>query len=103
MHVHGDAAAVVPDGARAIHVDGDLNVVAVTGEMLVDGIVEHLKDAVMESALVRVADVHSGTFANGFEPLQFVDLGGVVFGVHIGPRIHRLFGRLVNFLRVHYQ
>jgi hypothetical protein len=42
--------------------------------VLVDGVVENLKDAVVESALIRITDVHSGAFADRLETFQFVDL-----------------------------
>ena len=78
VHVHRDAAAVVGDGDRAIDVDGDLDAVAVAGEVLVDRVVQHLEDAVVEAALVGVADIHAGALADGLETFEFVDLGGIV-------------------------
>jgi hypothetical protein len=46
--------------------------------MLIDGVIEHLKDAMVKSPLIGITDIHSGTFADSFEPLQFVDLGGAI-------------------------
>ncbi len=57
---------------------------AVTGQVFVDGVVQHLENAVVQTALVRVADVHARAFSNGFQTLKFIDLGGV-----IGLRIRR--------------
>jgi len=34
---------------------------------------------VVQTALVGIADIHPGAFPDGFEPLEFIDLGGVVF------------------------
>jgi hypothetical protein len=34
--------------------------------MLVDGVVQDFKNAVVKTALIGVTDVHSGTFSNGF-------------------------------------
>ena len=78
VHVHRDAAAVVGDGNRAIDVDGDLDARAVAGEMLVDRVVQHLEDAVVEAAFVGIADVHAGALADGLKTFEFVDLCGVV-------------------------
>ena len=47
--------------------------------MFVDRVIEHLENAVMQTALIGVADIHSRPFPDRFEPLQFIDLGGVVF------------------------
>src|SRR5438045_9151679 len=52
---------------------------AVTGEMFIDRVIENFENHVMQAALIRVADVHSGTFANGLEAFQFVDLRGIIF------------------------
>ena len=73
MHVHRDAAAIVTDGNRTVHVDSDFDLAAIAGQVLVNGIVQHLENAVVETALVRVADIHSGPFSDGFQPLQLVD------------------------------
>jgi hypothetical protein len=32
----------------------------------------------MKAALIGVADVHPGTFANGLKPFQFINFGSVV-------------------------
>jgi hypothetical protein len=34
---------------------------------------------VVQSAFIRIANVHSGPFSNRFETLEFVDLRGVIF------------------------
>ena len=49
------------------------------GEVLVDGVVENLEDTVVQAALVRIPDVHSGALANRLQPLEFIDLFGAVF------------------------
>src|SRR5579862_3503068 len=73
MHVHGDAAPVVPHGDGAVDMDGHVDLGAEPGEVFVDGVVQHLEYAVVEPAFVRVADIHSGPFPDRFQPLQFVD------------------------------
>ena len=47
--------------------------------MLIDGVIEHLKDAVVETALIRVSDVHAWALTNCLETFEFVDLGRSVF------------------------
>ena len=74
MDLDRDTAAIVTDGDRSVRVDGDLHTRAVAGQMLVDGVVEHLKDAMVESPLIGISDVHPRTFANCFQSLQFVNL-----------------------------
>ena len=79
MHVDRNAAAVVADRNRSIDVDGDFDFCAKAGEMFVDRIIENLENQMVQTALIRVADVHSGPLSDRFETLQFVDLCGVVF------------------------
>jgi hypothetical protein len=56
--------------------------------MFVNGIVQHLENAVMQPALVRVADIHAGPFADGFQPLQLVNFRGVVLSIWIRLSAH---------------
>jgi hypothetical protein len=53
---------------------GDLNPIAMPGQMLVDGIVEDLGDAVVKSALIGSSDVHSGLLAHRLEAFEGADL-----------------------------
>ena len=59
--------------------------------MLVDGVVEDFGNAVVEGPLVGAADIHAGLFADGFEPFEFAEFGGVV-GVGAGLVDHVAFG-----------
>ena len=47
--------------------------------MLVDGVVEDFENAVMETALIGIADVHPGALADGIKALELIDLSRVVF------------------------
>jgi hypothetical protein len=85
VDIDRDAAAVVADGDRAVDVDRHLDALAEPGEVFVDGVVEHLEDAVVEAAFVGVADVHARPFADRLETFQLVDLRGVV-GLGVGRR-----------------
>ena len=79
MHVDRDAAAVVADGTGPVRVDDHVDMRAETGQMLVDRVVEDLVNAVMQTALVGITDVHSRPLAHRFQTLQLVDLGRAVF------------------------
>ena len=78
--VHGDAASVVDDPESAVGLDGDLDVVAVAGQGLVDGVVHDLVHQVVQPALAGGADVHAGPLAHSLEPLEDGDVGGTVVG-----------------------
>ena len=83
VHVHGDAAAVVADGAGAIDVDGHVDLRARTGQMLVDGVIQHLENAVVQTPFVRRPDVHARPLADTRQPFELVDLGGVILLIWI--------------------
>ena len=52
--------------------------VGVPGDGLVHGVVEHFGHEMMHGPLVGAADIHAGAAADGFQPLQHLDiLGGV--------------------------
>ena len=61
----------------------DLDVVAVAGEGLVDGVVDDLVDQVVQAALTGGADVHAGALAHRLEPLEHRDRAGVVPAVAV--------------------
>ncbi len=89
MNVDRDAATLVPDGDGAVDVDVHLDAVAVAGQMLVDGVVEHLRNAMVQGPLVGAADVHARLFPDRFETLQLAQFGGIVFAVrHARIELH---------------
>ena len=84
LDVHGDAAAVVGDLDDVILQDLDLDVVTVTGQCLVDGVVHDLVDQMMQAPLAGGADIHAGALAHGLQTLQDLDLAGVILVVGSG-------------------
>src|SRR5205085_6884828 len=73
-----DAAAVVLDRGGAVGAQPDVDVPAVAGHRLVDGVVDDLEDEVVEPARRDVADVHGGPQADRLEAFQHLDRGGGV-------------------------
>ena len=88
--VDRDAAAVVDHGDRLVGVDRDLDVVAVAGQRLVDGVVDDLVDDVMEAAGPGRADVHARALAHRIEPTEDRDLAGRVVAVLGGSVLLRV-------------
>jgi hypothetical protein len=80
VRVDRDAAAVVADGDRIVFMQLDLDAVGVARHRLVHRVVEHLGHQVVQRALVGAADIHAGAFADGLQPLQHLDGGGIVDG-----------------------
>ena len=60
--------------------DRHVDVVAVAGECLIDGVVDDLVDEVVQAALARAADVHARAHADSLEALEDLDLLGTVVG-----------------------
>ena len=90
VDVDGDTATVVDDAHGAVGKDRDIDRVAVSGERLIDRVVDDLVHQVVESARARRADVHTGAFAYRLETLENLDLiravrvgfgGGVAAGL----------------------
>ena len=48
-------------------------------KVLVDGVIQNFENAVVQAALVGVADVHAGALANRLQTFEFIDFGSVVF------------------------
>ena len=93
MDVGGDAATVVDDGAGAVGVEHHGDQIGMAGERLVDGVVDHLVDHVMQAgAVVGVADIHARPLAHGIEALQDLDRFGAVTGRLGGEFFWKCFG-----------
>ena len=58
--------------------DRDDHGVAVTGQRLVDRVVDDLVDEMVQTTLARGPDVHTRTLAHRLEPLEHSDVLGVV-------------------------
>jgi hypothetical protein len=70
VRVNGDAAPVVGDGDRPVVVDRHRDGLAVAGQRLVDSVVDHLVDQMVQPPVVGRPDVHGRSLANGLEPFQ---------------------------------
>jgi hypothetical protein len=90
VHVDGDAAAVVGDRDAVVRVDRDLDVVALTGQGLVDGVVHDLVDEVVKAAGPGGSDVHAGALADGLEALEHGDVLGSVGGAGLGGLLRQI-------------
>ena len=78
VDVDGDAAAVVHNAHAAVLQQRDLDVIAVSGERLVDRVVHDLVHEVVQAALTRGADVHARALAHSLKALEDRDVGSVV-------------------------
>ena len=74
LNIHGDAPAIVGDGDDVARLNAHLNLGAVAGQGLVDGVVHDLIDQVVQSAGGGGADVHARPFPDCLQPLQHLDL-----------------------------
>ncbi len=91
-----DAAAIVAHRARPIGVERHDARLRMARENLVDAVIDHLVDHVMQARpVVGIADVHAGTLAHRIEPLQHLD---AVFAVVFGRGfLERLCGHFLAF------
>ena len=76
--VGGDATTVVLHGDGFVPIDVNVDIVAETGESLVDGVVNYLIYKVMETSFTGVADVHRGSFPHCFEAFEHLYAVGIV-------------------------
>ncbi len=61
-----------------------LNVVAVAGQRLIDGVVHDFIDHVVQAVVVGRADVHARALAHRLQAFQHLDLLFVIGLVHMG-------------------
>ena len=74
LGIHRNAPAVVANRQAAVLMDGHLDAAAVTRHRLVDAVVHHLPEEVMQPGLSRGADVHRGPDPHGLETLEDLDV-----------------------------
>ena len=68
VDIYGDTAAIVGDCDGFVRVDGDGDIGAEPGQSLIDGVIDHLKNHVVEAgAVIGIANVHAGAFADSVE------------------------------------
>ena len=84
VDVDRDAASVIADADAVVREDGHGNLAGESGERFVDTVVDDFIHQVVQAALGRVADVHAGTLADGFQAVEDGDLvRGIVVRVAV--------------------
>ena len=72
--VHRNAAAVIDHGDRVVDVDDGIDARRIAGQRLVDRVVDHFVDQVVQSHLAGRADVHRRTKANRLQTFEHFDI-----------------------------
>ena len=67
MDIHRDAATVIHDTDRLVFMDNDINLVAMTSQRLIDRVIHHLKDHMMQAGtIIGITNIHTRTYAHRF-------------------------------------
>ncbi len=70
MEIHWNTAAVIFHRNRTVTVNHHINLAAMTGEGLIDGIIHHLKYHVVKTgSVIGITNVHAGALSNSVQPL----------------------------------
>ena len=78
-HVDGNAAAIVDDRDGVVDVDDDVDLLCVSGERLVHGVVNYFVNKMVQPHLACRADVHGRPKANSLKAFEDLDVfAGVV-------------------------
>ena len=91
VSVDRNPSPVVRDGTgRAVFVKRDFDFGAVTGEVLVDGVVDNLPQKMMQPLAVDTSDVHRRPHPHSLEPFKDVDIAGSVRRFRFNNGCHEL-------------
>jgi hypothetical protein len=74
VRTNGNATTIIFDGNRLIGIDRNLNMFTMSGQSFVYGVIHDFIHKVMIASLSSIANVHAWSFANGFEPLEDLNL-----------------------------
>ena len=80
VRINRDTAPVVTDHDGVIREQFHLDAGGMTSHRLIHGVVEHLGHKVMQSALIRAADIHAGALAHRLQAFENLDRGSIVVG-----------------------
>ena len=76
-----NTASIVAHGNRPVGMQLNFHLVGVTGQALIDRIVDDLIDHVVQArSVIRIANIHAGTLANRVEALEDFDRVSAIFG-----------------------
>ncbi|MPM45244.1 hypothetical protein SDC9_91930 [bioreactor metagenome] len=78
MQADRNAAPVVHNGDGVIRANEDFDMRAIARQRLVDGVIDHLGDQMMQPARIGRADVHARAAAHRFQSLQNLNLRRIV-------------------------
>ena len=76
VEVGRDASAVILDCDRVVFVDRNVDVGTVSCQRLVDRVVHHLVNQVVQTFFSDVADIHGRTLPDSFQTFEDLDVGG---------------------------
>ena len=82
VHVDGDASPIVDDGDAVVLFNRHVNMVTIAGQSLIDRVVDHLVDEMVQAALRRAADIHARALSYSFQAFQNLNLIGAVVAVN---------------------
>jgi hypothetical protein len=90
VDINWNATTVIGYAHAAINKKGNVYFGAISGQRLVNGVIDDFVDKVVEAPLTSGADVHSGAFADRLEALEDGDGASVIrfrdlFIRHLNP------------------
>jgi hypothetical protein len=86
------AAAIVGDGQAIARFQNDLDPARMASDRFVHAVVEHFGCQMVQRAFVGPADIHSGAAADGLQPFEYLDMGGVIVGRCGGSCFEKVIG-----------
>ena len=103
MNIGRDTAAIIGDRDRAIGIEGYADLGRIAAQGLINGIIDHLIDHVMQArAVIGIANIHARALAHRIQALEHLDgFSAVIGGLGIGLGVlagNGLFGGIVRFV-----
>ena len=76
VEIYRNTTTVILYSDGVVLIDGHLDVVAIAGHGLVNGVVYYFVNQMMQTVLADVANVHGRTFTDSFQTFQHLDVAG---------------------------
>ena len=89
MFINRDASTIIDNLDRIIWQNGDLNIITIASQGLVDTVIDNLADEMMQTLDAGIADVHGRTFAHCLKTLEDLNMTGIVVVLYLGHKVLR--------------
>ena len=82
VHVYRDTTSIIRNGNAVIPMNRHINLVAVTGQSFVDGVIDNFVYEMMQTTFGSAADIHTRTHTHSLQTFENLNLFSTIIGIY---------------------